>query len=84
VAYLIYKEVKCSKPLTQMTTYYSLTNTTMIMEKVLTKEEVQRVADLNRVWDYLYKEERFYFADIISREIGVIKGTLGYNECTGL
>jgi hypothetical protein len=56
----------------------------MIMEKVLTKEEVQRVADLNRVWDYLYKEERFYLADIISREIGVIKGTLGYNECTGL
>ena len=52
------------------------------MKKVLTEEEVQRVADLMKVWDYLYHKEMFTFCDYISREIGVIKGTLGYNECT--
>lgn len=48
--------------------------------KRLTKEEVQRVSDLMQVWDYLYKKKVYNMCDYISREIGVIKGTMGYNE----
>ena len=50
------------------------------MEKVLTKEEVRRVADLMKVWDYLYHKEMFTFCDYISREIGIIKGTINKND----
>lgn len=48
--------------------------------KRLTIEESQRVADLQQVWDYLYKKRVYTLCDYISREIGVIKGTMDYNE----
>ena len=46
----------------------------MIMEKVLTKEELQRVIELQQVWEYLYKNRVYSLCDYISKEIGIIKG----------
>ena len=44
------------------------------MEKVLTPTEVERVSDLMKVWDYLYKNKVYELCDTISLEIGYIKG----------
>lgn len=44
--------------------------------KKLTKSEAERVADLNMVWEYLYRHKVYGLCDIVSREIGIIKGTI--------
>ena len=46
------------------------------MKKVLTPTEVKRVKDLMQVWDHLYKSQEWSLCDIISYEIGYIKGTI--------
>ena len=43
-------------------------------EKKLTPTEVERVSDLMKVWDYLYKNKVYELCDTISLEIGYIKG----------
>lgn len=48
--------------------------------KRLTIEESQRVADLMKVWQHLYDTRAYHLCDYISKEIGVIKGTMDYNE----
>ena len=48
--------------------------------KRLTIEESQRVVDLQQVWDYLYKKRVYSLCDYISREIGLIKGTIKEDE----
>ena len=50
------------------------------MEKVLTQSELHRVEDLMAVWDYLYKNKVYGLCDIVSREIGLIKGTIKEDE----
>ena len=49
-------------------------------EKKLTLSEVQRVTNLNGLWDYLYKKKQYKYCDVVSLEIGVIKGTLTESE----
>lgn len=44
--------------------------------KELSEEEVKRVEDLQKVWEYLYAKKAYVLCDIISYEIGTIKGTL--------
>lgn len=44
--------------------------------KELSKEEVKRVEDLQKVWEYLYANKAYALCDIISHEIGTIKGTI--------
>lgn len=41
---------------------------------MLTGVEVQRVADLMKVWQYLYDNRVYDLCDIVSKEIGIIKG----------
>lgn len=48
--------------------------------KRLSDEESQRVVNLQQVWEYLYKNKAYSLCDYISREIGVIKGTINYND----
>lgn len=50
------------------------------MEKRLSLTEIQRVTNLQSVWDYLYKAKQYRYCDAISLEIGVIKGTLSEEE----
>lgn len=50
------------------------------MEKVLTQSEVKRVAELQGVWEYLYQNGIYCYCDTISREIGLIKGTIKEDE----
>jgi hypothetical protein len=49
-------------------------------EKRLTQSEVKRVTELQAVWEYLYKNGVYEHCDTISREIGIIKGTIKENE----
>ena len=42
--------------------------------KRLSGVEVQRVADLMKVWQYLYDNRVYDLCDIVSKEIGIIKG----------
>lgn len=65
----------------QMTTNYSLNkNGGKIMKKELTPTEVKRVKDLMQVWDHLYKNKEWGLCDIISYEIGYIKGMVKEEE----
>lgn len=48
--------------------------------KRLSLTEVQRVTNLQGVWEYLYKTKQYKYCDVISLEIGVIKGTLTEDE----
>ena len=48
--------------------------------KKLSLAEVQRVSNLQSVWEYLYKKKQYKYCDTISLEIGVIKGTLTESE----
>ena len=50
------------------------------MNKVMTETEVRRVEDLMKVWEYLYNNKAYDLCDYISKEIGVIKGTMAYDE----
>ena len=42
--------------------------------KRLSEVEVKRVSDLMKVWDYVYSKKQWELCDIISFEIGYIKG----------
>ena len=42
--------------------------------KKLTPTEVERVTELQKVWEYLYSHEVYNLCDTISLEIGYIKG----------
>ncbi len=44
--------------------------------KELSNEEIKRVEDLQKVWEYLYANKVYELCDIISYEIGTIKGTI--------
>ena len=43
-------------------------------EKILTPTEVERVTELQKVWEYLYSHKVYELCDTISLEIGYIKG----------
>lgn len=45
-----------------------------LLRVMLTGVEVQRVADLMKVWQYLYDNRVYDLCDIVSKEIGIIKG----------
>lgn len=51
-----------------------------LLRVMLTGVEVQRVADLMKVWQYLYDNRVYDLCDIVSREIGLIKGTIKEDE----
>ena len=44
--------------------------------KKLTKDEVERVTELQKIWEYLYSNKVYGLCDTISKEIGIIKGTI--------
>ena len=48
--------------------------------KKLTSTEIERVTELQKIWDYLYKNKVYGLCDIVSREIGLIKGTIKEDE----
>lgn len=48
--------------------------------KRLDEIEAQRVTELLRVWQYLYDSKAYEYCDIISREIGEIKGTVRFTD----
>lgn len=49
-------------------------------QKRLTASEYERVSDLNQVWDYLFKHEQCELCDVVSKEIGIIKGVFNEEE----
>lgn len=48
--------------------------------KRLSAVEVQRVTNLQSVWDYLYRNKQYKYCDAISVEVGIIKGTLSEDD----
>ena len=48
--------------------------------KRLTPTEIERVTELQKVWEYLYGHKVYHLCDYISQEIGLIKGTMTESE----